>query len=182
MQLMPIRFLFLTNLVIHVDSNWQSLLRDSTVIMYNGKPFEKNLQSADWCHLVSGPRTVKKCGEVSRTYTVRNKRSCISQEMSNVGGTLGTYEVIIILLHLFSLSNTYIQHTHHKLLPLEGFMTHIVLRTNLCNICIKCIKWILNIRLSVHKFHFQNHKKGFLMNLYFSNKKDEVTTYGKQNT
>jgi len=145
MQLMPIGFLFLTNLVIHVDSNWQPLLRDRTVIMYNGKLFEKNLQSADRCHLVSGPRTVKKCGEVSRIYTVPSKRSCLSQEMSNVGGTLGTYEVIITLLHLFNLSNTYIQHTHHKLLPLDGFKTYIVLRTNLCSMCIKCTKWILNL-------------------------------------
>jgi hypothetical protein len=112
-------FLFLTNLVIHVDSNWQSLLRDRTVIMYNGKPCEKNLQSAYWCHLVSGPRTVKKCGELSRTYTTPSKRSCMSQEMRNVSGTLGKYEVIIILLHSFNLPTTYIQHTHHKPLPLE---------------------------------------------------------------
>ena len=110
MQLMPISFLFLTNLVIHVDSNWQSLLHGRTVIMYNGKPCEKNLQSADWCHLVSGPRTVKKCGELSRTYKVPIKRSCISQETSNVSGTLGTYEVLIILSHLFNLCHTYVQY------------------------------------------------------------------------
>jgi len=150
-------FLFLTNLVIHVDSNCQSLLRDRTVIMHNGKPCGKNLQSADWCHLVSCPRTVKKCGELSRTYEYYDTKqtffACLKKwEMSR--GTLGKYEAIIILLHLFNLSNTYIQHTHHRLMRLEGFKTYNVFRTNLRNMC---IKWMLNICLSVHKFHFQNH-------------------------